>query len=219
MKIIVFISIDFTSQISNYVKLQSSLKSRTFNMNKLTTSLVLISTMFMAGTTYAVDAGVNARTESGKINFEGKVVGVTCTIKQGHGDQTVKLPDVLRSKLQKSGAVAGEKDFSIDLTGCNAGDTVQFKFTPDTTLIDTTTGNLKNKVGEEFAENIQIQILNARKSDAAIKLNTAPVIDTLVATKSDVSIPFKAQYYAVGEENAVTVGLVQANVGFTLNYK
>ena len=187
-------------------------------MNKLTTSLALISTMFMAGITYAVEADVNARTEKGTINFTGKVVGVTCTIKQDYGNQTVKLPDVLRSKLQQSGAVAGEKDFSIDLTGCNAGDTVQFKFTPDTTLIDTTTGNLKNKVGEEFAENVQIQILNPSNSKAAIKLDTATPIKT-VATGSDVSIPFIAQYYAVGAQNAVTVGLVQASVGFTLDYK
>ena len=187
-------------------------------MNKLTTSLALISTMFIAGTVHAADItpGVIDRSESGKITFLGKVVGVTCTLgsKEGYVKE-VTLDNVLRSELNETGKVAKEKEFTIDLTGCDAGDTVQLAFNSNDENIDSTTGNLKNQEGNTFADGAQIQILNS--AGKTIHLKTSPVIDAIVAKGKDVSIPLKAQYYAAKDN--VTLGDVQTSVGFTLNYK
>lgn len=184
-------------------------------MNKLTTSLALISTMFIAGTVHAaITPGVIDRNETGTINFTGQVVGVTCTLKSSGGDISVGLPDVLRSELNKTGKVAKETKFTIDLTGCDAGDTVQLAFDSSDTNIDSTTGNLINKA-VNGADGAQIQILNS--DDETINLKTSPEIAAIVAKGKDVSIPLKAQYYAAKDN--VTLGDVQTSVGFTLNYK
>ena len=187
-------------------------------MNKLTTSLALISTMFIAGAVHAagIVPGVADRTESGKITFSGKVVGVTCTLGSQDGYvKEVTLPNVLRSELNETGKVAKPTDFSIDLTGCDAGDTVQLTFNSGDVNIDSTTGNLINKAANG-ADGAQIQILNS-DGTAAINLKTSPVIDAIVAKGTDVSLKFKAQYYAAKDN--VTLGDVQTSVGFTLNYK
>ena len=185
-------------------------------MNKLTTSLALISTMFIAGAVHAaITPGVIDRNESGTITFTGKVVGVTCTLGSQEGYvKEVTLDNVLRSELNKTGNVAKLTEFTIDLTGCDAGDTVQLAFNSNDENIDSTTGNLKNNA-KDGADGAQIQILNS--AGEPIHLKTSPVIDAIVAKGSDVSIPLKAQYYAA--KNNVTLGDVQTSVGFTLNYK
>lgn len=186
-------------------------------MNKLTTSLALISTMFIAGAVHAADItpGVIDRNESGTITFSGKVVGVTCTLgsKEGYVKE-VTLDNVLRSELNQTGKFAKPKAFTIDLTGCDAGDTVQLAFDSNDENIDSTTGNLKNNA-KGGADGAQIQILNS--DDETINLKTPPAIDAIVAEGKDVSIPLKARYYAAKDN--VTLGDVQTSVGFTLNYK
>jgi major type 1 subunit fimbrin (pilin) len=186
-------------------------------MNKLTTSLALISTMFIAGTVHAADItpGVIDRNESGKITFSGKVVGVTCTLGSQEGYvKEVTLDNVLRSELNKTGKVAKRTEFTIDLTGCDAGDTVQLAFDSGDANIDSTTGNLINKA-KDGADGAQIQILNS--DNKTINLKTSPEIAAIVAKGKDVSIPLKAQYYAAKDN--VTLGDVQTSVRFTLNYK
>ena len=186
-------------------------------MNKLTTSLALISTMFIAGTVHAADItpGVIDRSESGKITFLGKVVGVTCTLgsKEGYVKE-VTLDNVLRSELNQTGKVAKLTAFTIDLKGCDAGDTVQLAFDSSDVNIDSTTGNLINKA-VNGADGAQIQILNS--DDETINLKKSPEIAAIVAKGKDVSIPLKAQYYAAKDN--VTLGDVQTSVRFTLNYK
>lgn len=184
-------------------------------MNKLTTSLALVSAMLVAGTTHAVDASDVARTETGTLNFTGKVVGVTCTIGQAEGKQVdVALDDVLRSQLLQVNNVAGSKQFQIDLTGCQAGDNVALEFDSANRNIDSTTGNLTNIATSNPAKDVQIQLLK-EDGTTRIALNTRQSFKT-TATTDTVSLKFFAQYFA--SSNEVSVGAVQSSIGFNLNY-
>ncbi|MCH4244358.1 fimbrial protein [Acinetobacter gerneri] len=184
-------------------------------MNKLTTSLALVSAMLVAGTTHAVDPSDSSRTETGTINFTGKVVGVTCTIGQAEGKQIdVPLNDALRSQLLQTGNTTGSKAFQIDFTGCQAGDNVALEFDSASRNIDSTTGNLKNIATANPAKDVQIQVLK-EDGTTRIALNTRQTFPTK-ATSDTASLKFVAQYYAASNE--VSIGAVQSSIGFNLNY-
>lgn len=184
-------------------------------MNKLTTSLALVSAMLVAGTTHAIDATDSSRTETGTLNFTGKVVGVTCTIGQAEGKQIdVALANALRSNLLETGKTTGQKAFQIDFTGCQAGDNVALEFDSTNRNIDSTTGNLKNIATTNAAKDVQIQVLK-EDGKSPIALNTRQTFATK-ATSDTASLKFFAQYYAASNE--VSIGAVQSSIGFNLNY-
>jgi len=62
-----------------------------------------------------------ASADHGTIKFKGKVAGTTCvpTMDSGGPNGEVTLPDVTQSMFTGLGAVAGEKEFGIKLTGCS----------------------------------------------------------------------------------------------------
>jgi len=59
--------------------------------------------------------------DNGTIKFKGKVTGTTCIPSMGSGGPhgEVTLPNVTKSMFPNSGDIAGEKEFSINLTGCS----------------------------------------------------------------------------------------------------
>src|SRR5690606_11398524 len=85
-----------------------------------------------------------ANAADGTITFVGQVTDKTCTIATPGGvNQVVTLPTVSRATLGAAGATAGRTPFSINLTGCSAGDVATY-FEPGAT-VDFATGRLVNQ--------------------------------------------------------------------------
>ncbi|UGB38298.1 fimbrial protein [Frateuria soli] len=189
-------------------------------MSKRLLSAALIAGLGLAfGANAATANSVSNSSPDGSITITGTVVGQTCKVdgkSAGTADAiSVALPTVLTSNLASAGATAGQKQFSIGITGCDAAlSTVQTYFSG--TNIDTTTGNLSNNGS---AANVQVQLLNADAS--AINLGGADAsaqnsqTANLDATGS-ATLDYTAQYIAQG--GAAGSGDVNTSVQFTMVY-
>ncbi|EBP9972603.1 F17 fimbrial protein [Salmonella enterica subsp. enterica] len=161
------------------------------------------------GSSYAYD---------GTINFVGKVVDQTCSVKAGTDNLTVTLPTVSKTALDADTKTASLTPFSIQLTGCATGKadagTVKAYFEPNATT-DFNTGNLTNT---GTAQNVQIQLLNANGT-TPIKLGqdiSAQNVSGEAINGGDVTLRYNAQYYATGAADA---GDVAATVNYTVAYE
>lgn len=178
-------------------------------MNKLTTSLTLISALLLAGTTQAA-----------QVNFTGKVTSQTCQFSNLEGDSLdVALPDVSQGLLTAAGQVAGKKTFDIKLSGCTTNDNVYIDF--GTANADSTfAGTLKNTAGATgAAKNVNIQLLKvAGPTETTVDLlaQTPSDIKTVSADQSEYVFNYAAQYYATGASKA---GLVASNATITIKYQ
>lgn len=161
-------------------------------MNKLTTSMTLISALLLAGTTQAA-----------QVKFEGLVTSQTCQFSNFEGDTlSVKLPDVSQGELTTAGQVAGQHPFQIVLSGCTTNDTVYIKF--GAANVDAANnGTLRNTTGT--AENVNLQLLKG--TDTVVDLNAQTDVDkqkVLDGTQA-YTFDYAVQYYATGASKAGTV--------------
>ncbi|HDC1420837.1 TPA: fimbrial protein [Salmonella enterica] len=155
----------------------------------------------------------------GTINFIGKVVDQTCSVKTGSTNLTVTLPTVSKAALDTAAKTAALTPFAIQLTGCNTGasdgsQTVKVYFEPNAAT-DFTTGNLKNTGS---ATDVQVQLLN-QDGSTPIKLGQDFASQNVMATHidaSDVTLRYAAQYYATGAAGA---GDVNTTVNYTITYE
>lgn len=161
-------------------------------------------------------AGV-AQASDGTITFSGSVVNATCTVKVNNSaaSATVSLPTVSQATLGANGEVAGATRFTVNLSGCTTGKTVNVYFEAGST-VDPITGNLING---GTAGNVQVQLLT--NSGSAISVgSSSQASSTGVAMTASPSVTggvlnYSAQYYATG---ASTAGSVTTSVTYSLTY-
>lgn len=155
----------------------------------------------------------------GTITITGTVVAQTCKV-DGNSAGTpdavsVQLPDVLTSQLASSGQVAGNKPFSIAVTGCDSALTsVQTYFSGAN--IDTGNGRLNN-LGS--AGNVEVQLLNSNAQPMALNGADATAQGSLpvnLDATGAATLNYSAQYYATGQSSA---GDVNTSVAFTMVYQ
>lgn len=185
----------------------------------------LLSAALIAGLGLAFVPGAHAAnsvsnsTPDGVINITGTVVAQTCKVDGnsfGTSDTiTVGLPTVLTSNLASAGAVAGQKPFAINITGCDSAlSTVQTYFSGSN--IDSTTGNLANS---GTAGNVQVQLLNSDNSAIDLSGADATAQNSKVAnldSSGNATLQYVAQYIANGA--AAGAGDVNTSVQFTMVY-
>src|SRR4051812_2985019 len=100
----------------------------------------------------------------GTISFSGSLTDATCVIKVNNtsANGSVGLPAVSKASLASSGLVAGATTFTLNLTGCTTGKTINAYFEAGPT-VNSVTGNLVNG---GTAGNVEVQLLTG--SGAAI---------------------------------------------------
>lgn len=179
-------------------------------MNKLTTSLTLISALLLAGTTQAA-----------QVNFTGKVTSQTCQFSNLEGGDSLLVPllDVSQGALTAAGQTAGEKTFDIKLSGCTTNDNVYIDF--GTANADSAAaGTLKNiAAAAGAAQNVNIQLLKiagTAKNPVNLLAQTASDVKKVSAGQGEYVFNYAARYYATGESKA---GLVASNATITIKYQ
>lgn len=163
-------------------------------------------------------APMSAMAVDGTITVNGQVNASTCLINgaASPGNISVTLPPVSATSLNTAGNTAGNKQFSIALSGCGSltKATTYFEVGPN---IDATTGYLKNTaVGG--ATNVQVRLLNDDMS-TEIKLNQASGAQAskqFTITSGAATLNYFAQYYATG---VATAGPVATSVQYTMQYQ
>lgn len=163
----------------------------------------------------------------GTISFTGNIQESTCTVTGGTGsvagskDISVTMPNISTDVLANDGDVAGETPFSIviggkDDTGCANGLIASLHFeSQKSALIDPATGNLNNQVGVNYAENVQIELLN--DDGQKIDLYNSDNVSFATVDGHTATLSFTARYKANG--GAVKPGLVDTNLVYSVTYK
>lgn len=154
------------------------------------------------------------------VQFQGIYQEETCEISiDGKGSsETVTLPKLGTSVLQKDGAEAGGQIFNISLKGCPINRTIALRFISAGTVADTATGNMVNTTGDGYSKNVQIRLRNEATNQMIID-NTDSVQNYDISDQGeDVTHQFSASYYAKGT-SAVTAGLVSTTASIDLIYK
>lgn len=173
---------------------------------------------FAPATRAATNNPVSNGVADGTITITGTVIPQTCKV-DGNAAGTpdnisVQLPDVLTSQLASAGAVAGNKPFSITVSGCDSALTsVQTYFTGSN--IDAS-GRLNN-LGS--AGNVQVELLNSNSDPMALDGADATAQGSLPVNldgTGGATLNYSAQYYATGQSSA---GDVNTSVAFTMVYQ
>lgn len=151
------------------------------------------------------------------VTFSGKVLSSTCTVSNASGGNVaVTLPAIPVSSFSGPATTAGSTPFSLTLTGCPttpSGVVVGAAFSG--TSIDSTTGAITNATGTGYS-NVEVQMTTT--SDTGIDLNTNPnPVSATISATGTASLDYKARYYQP-TSTAVTPGLVNASVTYTLTY-
>lgn len=155
-----------------------------------------------------------AQASDGTISFTGSVTDSTCTVKVNGAAgtaSTVKLPAVSASVLSAKNAHAGETQFTIDLTGCQAaGKPVSATnaakayvyFEPGANV--TATGTLRN-TGD--AKKVDLQLLAGGSSTPIVVGDAGQIAatGTPVPASGDIQLPYIVRYHATGPATAGTV--------------
>ncbi len=156
----------------------------------------------------------------GTITVNGTVVAQTCQV-DGNGlgtadNKVVNLPNVLTTALATSGDTAGDTNFNLAVTGCDASlSSVQTYFSGGD--INSGNGRLDNSASGA-ASNVQVQLLNG--SGTAMDLSganaTAQGSQVVSLSGGAATLSYTARYYATGASSA---GAVKSTVDFTLIYQ
>ena len=161
----------------------------------------------------------------GTINFEGKVVAQTCTVKgKNPYEQTVILPTVALNELDLPNTTAGATPFSITLAKCKAGKDVTNVYANFASPLQTNVnsdGRLKNTASsDDAAKNVNIALYQ-KDENTFINLNNienskAGAVALPSSDEDEVTLDYVAKYYATG---VATIGAVTSSVEFELAYQ
>lgn len=177
-----------------------------FKMNKLLSSLSLLSLCLAASSSFAGTTG--------QVNFHGFVYSQTCQVKDTSTNKHVYLPPVRSSALMTMGATAAETPFNLEFVGCTTGTTAGVKF--DQVNVNTATGTLQNtSTGPMSANNVNIQIMANGQAIDLTQQDTSHYKEVLI-DDAEISYPFVARYYATGK---ATQGAVESYATFKVDYK
>ncbi|ENV34757.1 fimbrial protein [Acinetobacter gerneri] len=177
-------------------------------MNKLTTSLALVSAMLVAGTTHAA-----------VVNFSGEVTSQTCQFKDLSGGDfhQVTMASASQGDLLKVGDTAGGTDFSIKLSGCTTNDNVDIVWGQDN-ADQNNAGTLKNTAGAGAAQNVNIQLfkkLGAVNEAINLVSQTNTGAQKITDGASTYTFNYTAKYYATGASKA---GQVVSQASINIEY-
>lgn len=172
--------------------------------------------LLIAAAAAAALAPLSAFAVDGTISISGQVNSTTCQINAPTGGNiTVTLPTVATTSMAGPGTFAGNKLFTIALTGCGALTKATTYFEPGAN-IDATTGYLKNTASG--GSNVQVRLLND-DATTEIKLNQgvgAQQSKTFNISGGAATLNYYAQYYAAA---AATSGAVSTSVMYTMIYQ
>ncbi|WP_082720351.1 fimbrial protein [Burkholderia sp. MSMB1835] len=162
-----------------------------------------------------------AHASDGTISFDGKVITSTCKIDGESGNFTVHLPPISTNALTAVGNVAGRTPFSLSLSGCTVGDGNPVKvgvvFEPGAN-VDQSTGRLTLDQGEDKAQGIQLNVLDAQQKQimigSASSSNPPQAVD--IGADGKAKLDYFTEYYASG---AVKAGDVNSRVEYSLIYQ
>jgi major type 1 subunit fimbrin (pilin) len=153
------------------------------------------------------------------IRFQGQVNDQTCHVMiEGSTDPLVLLPTVAASSLAAVGAVAGERPFTLSVTGCKAPvtDVMSIKTAFAVSSGATDGGNIPN-LGT--ASNVALQLLD-QPGGSPIKLasGTMTSVNGLKLGRGETAAShiFAVRYIAEGA--AVGAGSVMGAVQYALDY-
>lgn len=167
-----------------------------------------------------IAATATASASDGTINFNGSVIGTTCTIKvngtTAPAAATVSLSPARDSDLNVAGKSAVPTPFAIDLTQCTATGKVSAYFESGSG-VDATTGRLKQNGGT--ASNVELQLYDNALGDpnALIKAGQSQAASSRVqVVGGNATLKYGVKYYATG---AATVGTVKSAVTYNIIYE
>ncbi|EPC7253717.1 fimbrial protein [Cronobacter sakazakii] len=154
------------------------------------------------------------------VSFTGTYMEETCAVNINNASsaETITLPVLSTTVLQKAGTEAGSQQFSVTLTHCPVDKTVLLRFVNDNGLADMNTGNLLNESGTGYSENVQIRLRNADGAQMVINDETSTQEYVIPATGDAITHYYIAAYYAAGNGN-VTPGVVGTLANIDLIYK
>ncbi|MBU8977296.1 type 1 fimbrial protein [Lysobacter sp. MMG2] len=163
-------------------------------------------------------APMSAMAVDGTISITGEVKASTCLINTpAGGNIAVVLPQVSTTALPALGATAGNKLFTISLTGCGSLTKATTYFEQGAN-IDATTGYLKNTITSGGAGNVLVRLVNDDLT-TEIKLNQgagAQASKTFDIAAGKATLNYYAQYYATAQ---ATPGQVSTSVQYTMQYQ
>lgn len=175
---------------------------------------------------------MQASASDGQINFTGKITATNCTVTGGTGTDgaakniTVPLDTVSTNSLSSAGATAGDHPFSLVFggsgsSGCTDGTTVTLHFdsaaTPTGytgTMVNASTGNLKNVTGTGKATNVEVGLTTPAGSQINMYSSNGSPQATIASGSA--TINYVARYVATG--GAATAGDVATAVMYSVIY-
>jgi len=191
---------------------------------------IILSSLLAIAAAPAISQAAN-----GTITFNGNVTGQTCNISGNGGskDFTVTLDSVPTSALAADGQTANVRNDTIRfvLTGCTgngatpaANGAVRVRFEGGST-VSPTTHRLINTVGANFAQRVEIGLINSDFSDIQIGgAQTAgnpyiPITGDTSATPSTgtATVVYGTKYVATG--GAASRGQVVTTVQYSLDFQ
>lgn len=194
-------------------------------MNKLLLSTALIAAFGAAALApqtarATTNNSVSNGSPDGTISITGTVIGQTCKVDgnaAGTADAvSVQMPDVLTSQLTTVGATAGEKKFSIKVTGCDTALSSVHTYFTGTNI--NAGGRLSNSSSAGNASGVDVQLLNSDSSVIALNLaDGSQNSQTVSLTSGDATLDYSARYYATS--TSVGAGSVNTSVAFTMVYE
>ncbi|EOL9049800.1 fimbrial protein [Cronobacter turicensis] len=154
------------------------------------------------------------------VSFTGTYMEETCgvSINNASSSETITLPVLSTTLLQKAGAEAGSQQFSVTLTHCPIDKSVMLRFVNDNGFADVKTGNLINESGTGYSENVQVRLRKANGTQMIINDETSTQEYVIPATGDDITHYYIAAYYAAGSGN-VTPGEVGTLANIDIIYK
>ncbi|NHR04864.1 type 1 fimbrial protein [Chromobacterium haemolyticum] len=151
------------------------------------------------------------------INFQGEVSSQTCSVdvNGNAASPLVLLPTVPAASLGKTGDVAGQTDFTIRLTGCEAAPAGGTKIGTVFVANSLTAGGNIGNVGT--AGKVALQLLDPSTPNAPFNLTGGYKAPGLELQEGDTTAEhtFAVRYYA---EDAATAGSVLGSVQYAVSY-
>ncbi|WP_439437690.1 fimbrial protein [Salinivibrio costicola] len=149
------------------------------------------------------------------ITFKGEVTDQTCsvTVNDNTANPVVLLSSVAAAELGNAGDTAGQKMFTVGVTGCTApgADTqITTKFVGNNV---TGAGNLGN-TGD--ATNVALQLLD--NSLQPVDLTSEAALEGLVLAEGTTSAKTEYGVQYISEEGGATAGEVSASVQYAITY-
>lgn len=161
----------------------------------------------------------------GTITITGEIVGSTCTISGGTSATPgtaasfpVVLDRVQASALSAENAVAAYKPFFIHIGGGSTNcpsQPIAVLFERSSPAINPVTGNLSNQATSP-ATNVEVQIVDVAANKALNLALGVPSTSVTVDASGTATLPFAAQYVAVG--GPAGAGAVSTSVQYSVTF-